>query len=189
MRIIAGKHRGRRLKAVSGLKTRPTADRVKEAVFSAIDSRLRDCRFLDVFGGTASIALEALSRGAKEAVIIENDSEALKVIRDNVAACKEEKQVRILNKDVITALKILTNEHRCFDVIYIDPPYQAGLYEKILDLLAAGELLAPGGIILCESAKSTSLMLENSIFCIYKERHYGDTKISFLQKHEETKEE
>lgn len=189
MRIIAGKHRGRRLKAVPGLKTRPTADRVKEAVFSALDGRLWDCRFLDVFGGTASIALEAVSRGAKEAVVIEKDPEALKVIRDNIAACREEHAIQVLSKDVMQALKALAEAQQHFEVIYIDPPYQAGLYEKILALIAEGELLTPDGIIICESAKNTSLMLENSLFCIYKERFYGDTKISFLQYHEETEEE
>ena len=189
MRIIAGKHRGRKLKAVAGMKTRPTADRVKEAVFSAIDGRLWDVRFLDVFGGTASITLEAVSRGAKEAVIIEKDPDALKVIRDNIKACQEEHAVRVLGQDVLQALKALAKKGQQFDVIYIDPPYQAGLYEKILALIAEGGLLAPGGIILCESAKNTSLMLENSLFCIYKERLYGDTKISFLQYHEETEEE
>lgn len=189
MRIIAGKHRGRRLKAVPGQTTRPTADRVKEAVFSAISDKLPGCCFLDVFSGTGSMALEALSRGAAKAVLIEKDGNALKVIRDNLAVCHEEANATIISKEASQALKTLVLLNKSFDIVYIDPPYQGGLYEKTLDILAKGQLLADDGIILCESAKNTSLMPGNSIFCIYKERFYGDTKITFLHKPQKSEEE
>lgn len=189
MRIVAGNHRGRKLKAVPGMNTRPTADRVKEAVFSAIGDRLYDCRFLDVFGGTGSIALEAISRGAQEAVIIEQDSIAQRVIWDNIQACREENACRLIKRDAFTALKGLGKEGKAFDLIYVDPPYQAGLYEAILQQIQDAALLARDGLIICESAKNTSITEENRIFCIYKEKTYGDTKITFLNQIKEETEE
>lgn len=181
MRIIAGENRGRRLKSVPGMKTRPTADRVKEAVFSSIEGLLYGCRFLDVFGGTGSIALEAVSRGAAEAFVLEKDSDALRVIADNIAACGQEQRCRVLRGDSIASLDGLGRQKQQFDLIYIDPPYRSGLYETVLQQIATRKLLAPEGMILLECAKNTSLSVENSIFFIYKEKCYGDTRIVYLK--------
>lgn len=181
VRIIAGQNRGHKLKSVPGMKTRPTADRVKEAVFSSIDGLLYGCRFLDVFGGTGSIALEAVSRGAAEAVILEKDSDALKVIQDNVTVCKQQQRCTILRGDALALLDQLGRQGKQFDLIYVDPPYQSGLYESVLQKIASGNLLASGGMILLESAKNTSLSVKNSIFFIYKEKSYGDTRIVYMK--------
>ena len=188
MRIIAGQNRGRRLKSVPGMKTRPTADRVKEAVFSSIEGRLYQCRFLDVFGGTGSISLEALSRGAAEAVVLEKDADALKVIQDNIAACGQQPRCQVMRGDSVSLLDALARQGKCFDLIYVDPPYQSGLYETVLQKIAAGKLLAPDGMILLECAKNASLSVENSIFFIYKEKSYGDTRIVYV-KYKESEEE
>ncbi len=188
MRIIAGQNRGRKLKSVPGMKTRPTADRVKEAVFSSIDGRLYECRFLDVFGGTGSISLEALSRGAAEAVVLEKDADALKVIQENIAACGQQTRCKVMRGDSVSSLDALGRQGKCFDVIYVDPPYQSGLYETVLQKIAAGKLLAPDGMILLECAKNASLSVENSIFFIYKEKSYGDTRIVYV-KYKESEEE
>ncbi|MBR4945214.1 MAG: 16S rRNA (guanine(966)-N(2))-methyltransferase RsmD [Peptococcaceae bacterium] len=181
MRIIAGHNRGRKLKSVPGMKTRPTADRVKEAVFSSIDGFLYRCRFLDVFGGTGSISLEAVSRGAEEAVILEKDAEALKVIQDNIAACGQQQRCRVMRGDSVSSLDALARQGKQFDLIYVDPPYQSGLYETVLQKIASGNLLAQDGMILLECAKNASISVENSIFFIYKEKNYGDTRIVYVK--------
>lgn len=188
MRIIAGHYRGRQLKAVPGLSTRPTADRVKEAVFSAIEPYLREAVVLDLFSGTGNIALEALSRGAKKAVLVEKDSLALKVIRDNVAKCGVSGNCIIFQDDAFQVLERLGQSHQQFDLIYLDPPYQDGLYERALGLIEKKQLLKTNGVIVVESAKNALFLLENSIFCIYRERNYGETKIS-LVKYQTTMEE
>ena len=188
MRIIAGHNRGRKLKAVPGMKTRPTADRVKEAVFSSIHDDLFDAKFLDVFSGTGSISLEALSRGAAEAVLLEKDEDALKVIRENIRLCGQENKCQVLKGDSLASLDRLAGQGKQFDYIYIDPPYQAELYEKVLAKIEKGNLLRLGGTILVESAKNTSFFPQNSIFFICKEKNYGDTKISYIQ-HKEVLEE
>lgn len=169
------------MKSVSGLKTRPTADRVKEAVFSSIDGRLYGSSFLDVFGGTGNIALEAVSRGAEEAVLIEKDKEALQVIQDNITACGQQDRCTLLRGDVMVALDGLGKQHKAFDLIYIDPPYQSGLYEAVLQQIAKKELLKKNGLLLLECAKNASISVENSIFFIYKEKCYGDTCILYVK--------
>ena len=181
MRIIAGENRGKKLKAVPGMKTRPTADRVKEAVFSSIDDRLYGSRFLDVFSGTGNIALEAISRGAEEAVLLEKDADALHVIQDNVTACRQDKRCTIMRGDSFASMNTLHRRGKQFDIIYVDPPYQAGLYEEVLKNIADKQLLAQDGLILMECAKNTSLSIENSIFFIYKEKCYGDTCVLYVK--------
>lgn len=189
MRIIAGQNRGRKLKAVPGMKTRPTADRVKEAVFSSIDSMLYGGSILDVFSGTGSIALEAVSRGAKCAVLIEQDPDALKVIAENIRLCGQEEACTVCKGDALRQLKQLAAQKQQFDVIYLDPPYQAGLYAHALQCIAEGQLLRQNGVILVESAKNTSHSVENSIFFIYKEKYYGDTKVTYFKYNSVNKEE
>lgn len=181
MRIIAGENRGRKLKSVPGMQTRPTADRVKEAVFSSIDGLLYGSRFLDVFSGTGSIALEAVSRGAAEAVLLEKEPAALQVIQENVTACGQQQRCSILRGDSIASLERLARQGKQFDLIYVDPPYQGGLYETVLQNIASKQLLADAGMILLECAKNTSLSVENSIFFIYKEKVYGDTRIAYMK--------
>ena len=181
MRIIAGENRGKKLKAVPGMKTRPTADRVKEAVFSSIDDRLYGSRFLDGFSGTGNIALEAVSRGAEEAVLLEKDVDALKVIQENVTACRQDARCTIMRGDSIASMNTLSRQGKQFDLIYVDPPYQGGLYEEVLKNIAEKELLAQDGLILLECAKNTSLSIENSIFFIYKEKCYGDTCVLYVK--------
>ena len=181
MRIIAGENRGKKLKAVPGLKTRPTADRVKEAVFSSIDDRLYGSRFLDVFSGTGSIALEAVSRGAESAVLLEKDADALQVIQDNVTACRQQERCTIMRGDSLASLNTLSRQGKQFDLIYVDPPYQGGLYEEVLKNITEKKLLAQDGLILLECAKNTSISMENSIFFIYKEKCYGDTIVLYVK--------
>ena len=180
MRIIAGQNRGRKLKAVPGMNTRPTADRVKEAVFSSIEGMLYGCRVLDVFSGTGNIALEAVSRGASEAVLLEKNKEALKVIKENVDVCGHNK-CTVIGGDSMESLNLLGKKKKQFDLIYIDPPYKSDLYQMTLKKIEEKSLLADDGIIIMECAKNASLYTKNSIFFIYKEKTYGDTSVVYLK--------
>ena len=150
---------GRKLKAVEGLKVRPTADKVKEAVFSSVNAYIYDCEFLDVFGGTGAMALEAVSRGAKEAVILEKDRDAQKTIIDNIALCGFAKKCVLLKGDSLQSLEKIGREKRQFDLIYVDPPYQAGLYQNVLENIAAGNLLKKEGLILTETPREMEVSL------------------------------
>ena len=176
MRIIAGSCRGRKLKAVEGLKVRPTADKVKEAVFSSVNAYIYDCEFLDVFGGTGAMALEAVSRGAKEAVILEKDRDAQKTIIDNIALCGFAKKCVLLKGDSLQSLEKIGREKRQF----VDPPYQAGLYQNVLEKIAAGNLLKKEGLILTETPREMEVSLDKVPFQIIKEKYYGICKISTL---------
>lgn len=180
MRIIAGQSRGRKLKSVPGMNTRPTADRVKEAVFSSVEGILYGARVLDVFSGTGNIALEAVSRGASEAVLLEKNKEALKVIKENVAACGSDR-CKVIGGDSIESLNLLGKQKKQFDFIYIDPPYKSDLYRMALQKIADKSLLAEDGIIIMECGKNTFNYTENSIFFIYKEKNYGDTSVVYLK--------
>ena len=186
MRIIAGEFRGRKLKAVEGLKVRPTADKVKEAVFSALSPHLYDSEFLDVFGGSGSIALEALSRGAKSAVILEKDRDAQKVIEDNIKLCGVNERCLLLKGDSLQGLDRLARENRQFDLIYIDPPYQAGLYSAVLKMIAENHLIKKDGLILAESPREMTIVYDNCPFQIIKEKYYGICKITTLSRREDT---
>ena len=120
--------------------------------------------------------------------MLEKDEDALKVIRENIRLCGQENKCQVLKGDSLASLDRLAGQGKQFDYIYIDPPYQAELYEKVLAKIEKGNLLRLGGTILVESAKNTSFFPQNSIFFICKEKNYGDTKISYIQ-HKEVLEE
>lgn len=180
MRIIAGDYRGQRLKAVPGMNTRPTADKIKGAIFNVLQGKVEGARVLDLFSGTGNLALEALSWGAKEAVLIEKSQVAQKVIRENIEHLGVE-NAKLIAMDAFTYLK--QHEEEIFDLIFIDPPYHQGLVEKSLKFLADPCRLTYSGVIVVETAKDEKL--ENyEPFEIKKTREYGDTKIWYLQRME-----
>ena len=180
MRIVAGEFRGRKLKTLPGLKVRPTADKVKEAVFSAVNPYVYDCLFLDVFGGCGNMALEALSRGAQRAVIIEKDRQAQEIISANIALCQAQEKCELVKKDCLIALKELGERRAKFNLIYVDPPYQGGLYEQVLALIAQGQLLDKEGLMMVESERDFSLKIDENIWQVVKEKYYGNTKVTTL---------
>ena len=154
MRIITGKARGVKLNSPEGLETRPTAEAAKEGLFSAIQFELDGRRVLDLFGGTGQLALEALSRGADSAVIVDSSREASSVIRENAQKTKLMPQCRILTADWKDALKMLRGRgdtHETFDLIFLDPPYAEGILDEVLKAVLDAELVAGDAIIVCES--------------------------------------
>lgn len=157
-RILAGAAKGRRLAAPAGLATRPTGARVRQTLFDILAPRLDGCRFLDLCAGSGAIGLEALSRGAARVVLVDESPAAAAVLRENAALLRGAGgDVTVLRQDAARALAGLAGEGRRFDVVYLDPPYGSALYEPLLEAVAAGRLLAEGGLLVAEHFKKRAL--------------------------------
>jgi 16S rRNA (guanine966-N2)-methyltransferase len=181
LRIVAGRHRGRKLAAPPGEDTRPTSDRAREALFNILERgppRLRGCRFLDLFAGTGVVALEALSRGAAAAVLVENARPAAAAIRANIAACGEGARARLLTDD---AAKLGRCSGEPFDIVFLDPPYLSGLVPPTLGRLARGGWLVPGARVVCELAADEILELPAVALDAEDQRRYGAARLVFLR--------
>lgn len=183
MRIIAGKWKGRRLKAVKGLKTRPTADMVKEAVFNILGEKVSKSIVLDLFAGTGSLSLEALSRGAALAVLVDKSHSAIKTIEENLSTLQAVEQTRILKMDALAFLKQGPKES--YDLIFLDPPYDKGYISKVMSYLNNDKWLNRNGVIVAETGVDEEFDMEASCFEIRIAREYGDTKLWFIQSKED----
>ncbi len=172
MRIIAGAHGGRRLRAPKGRTTRPTADRVREALFSILGDRTRGAAVLDLFAGSGALGIEALSRGATSAVFVDDDPAALGALRANLEGLDGGEVVR---RDARAFLRTACEGGRQYDLIFLDPPYRHGpqLGSELSEAVAA--VLAPGGLAISESDRRAPLDLPG--FAVHDERRYGDTLI------------
>ena len=177
MRVISGIAKGRKLIPLPGNDVRPTTDKVKEAVFSAIQFDIEGRRFLDLFAGSGQMGLEALSRGAVSAVFVDSSQESLKITKENVAACKFEDCSKIVRSDALSYLA-MTNE--TFDIAFLDPPYKAGLLDKALALLS--EKMSNFGIIICEHPPEVSLPEEVAQFKVFKKYRYGKINVTTYKK-------
>ncbi len=178
MRIISGTARGKRLASFDGGTIRPTPDRVREALFSILLSRLgtlQGKRVLDLFAGTGAMAIEALSRGAERAVLVENDPKAARLIAQNLQTCRLESRARLVRSDVLSALCRLAEPP--FDLIFLDPPYQAEYPEKTIAAICARQLLAPEGIVCAETAAAEDLPDTIGDLALDDRRRYGSTAI------------
>ncbi|MEW6658264.1 MAG: 16S rRNA (guanine(966)-N(2))-methyltransferase RsmD [Thermodesulfobacteriota bacterium] len=180
MRIIAGVLKGRRLAPVKGL-IRPTGAKVREAIFNILGEAVMEARVLDLFAGTGALGLEALSRGAKEAVFVEDHPEALKVLRRNLESLDLLGRARVLPVPVYAALKKLKVLGEKFDLAFLDPPYGGEKAAAALIALAAAGLMAPGAWVVGEHSRRDRLP-EAAIDLELKElRRYGDTQVAFYQ--------
>ncbi|MFQ5894355.1 MAG: 16S rRNA (guanine(966)-N(2))-methyltransferase RsmD [Nitrospinota bacterium] len=150
MRIVAGTAKGRKLRALRGQSTRPTAERVREALFDILGLRVEGARVLDLFAGTGALGLEALSRGAAEVLFIEKDPVAFRLLGENLVHCGFGARGRLLRADVRGALRSLARKGERFDLVFLDPPYRTGLLGRSLGLLGAGELLKRGAWVVAE---------------------------------------
>ncbi len=148
MRIITGSARGIHLDTLEGETTRPTSERLKEALFSMIQFDIEGRRVLDLFGGSGQLGLEALSRGADSATFIDSSRDAADIIMTNAKKCKLFDKCRISCMDALAYLRSVSGS---FDIIFIDPPYASGLVPEVLKLIAEGGVLAEGGVIVCET--------------------------------------
>lgn len=174
MRVITGTARGRRLKELQGMETRPTTDKVKESLFSIIQFDIEGRRVLDLFAGTGQLGIEALSRGAAECVFVDRRADAVKLIRENVALCKLEDRAKIRQGEALPYLR----SGEKFDIVFLDPPYASGLLAQALTDIAAFDICRAHGIIIAESAADTVLPAMPSPYALYREYRYGKIKLT-----------
>lgn len=180
MRVIAGSAKRLRLKTVEGMDTRPTTDRIKETLFNMITHGIADATFLDLFAGSGAIGIEALSRGAKSAVFVEQSKKAAQCVKENLKFTKLADRAEVLETDVFTALRRL--EGRKFDYIFMDPPYNQLLERRVIEHLSELELLSEDGIIIVEASLETDFSyIEESHFSMIKEKTYKTNKHIFLE--------
>lgn len=177
MRVIAGSAKGHRLKCIKGLNTRPTADRVKESIFNIITNYIQDSNVLDLYSGTGNFAIEALSRGARFAVLVDNNFLCVRIINENLRHTKLEDRAKVLQSDVIPAINILKDR---FDIIFMDPPYHKGNIIPTLDQIHRCGILNDNGLIIVERSKDDQIN-DNNLFNIVREVDYGSTIVSFLK--------
>ncbi len=181
MRVITGTARGRRLVTPAGLATRPTSEMAKEAIFSMIQFELEGSMVLDLFAGSGQLGIEALSRGARGAVFVDQAKAAIAAIEQNLATTGLGKDARIMP---VEALSFLRSYRETFDIALLDPPYQQGQIGELLPLLA--QRMSPGGIILCETERSETLPDAVGEFTRKKEYRYGKAKVTTYRREEES---
>jgi len=179
MRVITGKARGVALKTPEGLETRPTTDRVKEALFSIIQFEIPGMAVLDLFGGTGQLGIEALSRGAKSAVFVDAGDAACRLIKENLRRTKLEKQAKVVRADYLQFLKTTREK---FNIILLDPPYAEVFLENALICITEIDILQTGGIIVCERPVGKELPWDFSGFTRSKDYKYGKTLITIYRK-------
>ncbi len=179
MRVITGKARGVNLKTPDGMQTRPTTDRVKEALFSIINFDIPGARVLDLFGGTGQLGIEALSRGAKSATFVDAGDAACKLIRENLRRTKMEADGKVVRSDYMDYL------NRCrdnYDIIFLDPPYAEVFLENSLKRITEIDILQSGGIIVTERPLGKDLPWEFEGFSRSKDYKYGKTLLTIYRK-------
>lgn len=178
MRIIAGLAKGRKLLPPEGMETtRPTLDRVKEAMFSMIQNRLEDARVLDVFAGTGSLGLESVSRGAEQCVLVDRSPVTFDRLKKNVESINFVEQCRCLNMDSYEALDFLAKERKVFDIIFIDPPYLKDMIPKAIAVIHSNSMLDKAGIIVTKIDSSETIYEGNGKILLTKYRKYGNTTV------------
>lgn len=184
MRVIAGRARSLPLKTPPGLDTRPTTDRIKETLFNILNPYLTGCCFLDLFAGSGGIGIEAISRGAREAVFVEKSKKAAAVIRQNLHFAKMEQEGQLLCMDVFAALLQLEAADRpCFDVVFMDPPYEKQFEQKVLKALCDSRLISPDTLLVVEAALGTDFSyLESMGYELEKIKKYKTNVHLFLRK-------
>ena len=178
MRIVGGEARGRVLRAVAGQATRPTADRVRQSLFDALGQTMEGLRVLDLYAGTGALALEALSRGAAHAVLVESDPRACAVISANLAALGYEERSRLLRARLPEALEHLRGER--FDLVFSDPPYALRAAQATLHALTAADLLSAAARVVLEMDRREPAPVPPPPLRSADERRYGDTVVRIL---------
>lgn len=184
MRVISGSARGIKLVSQKGLNTRPTLDRVKEAMFNIIQFRVPNAKILDLFAGSGALGIEALSRGSNLAVFCDNNKEAYRTINKNIENTKLQNRSTILNKDYKTALEQLYKEKNKFDIIFLDPPYRTEFALQAIKEIIKFDLLTKDGILILETndANKNEEILKIEGIEIFDQRKYGKVILIFVRK-------
>lgn len=179
MRVISGSVRGRRLKELSGMDTRPTTDKVKESLFNIIQFEIEGRRVLDLFGGTGQLGIETLSRGAAHCTFVDTRRDAVALIRENLRQCGLSENSRVVQGD---ALSFLASCREKYDLIFLDPPYQTQLLEESMKAVARFDILSEHGIMVCESAAEKELPSLELPYIQGREYRYGKIKLTVFHR-------
>lgn len=181
MRVVAGEYGGRRLKAVPGMKTRPTTDKVKEAMFNIIGPYLEGGQVLDLFAGSGGLSIEAVSRGADHATLVDRQYQAIKTIHENLSVTKEEDKFTVLKGDAYKMLNKLAKQEQGFDYVFLDPPYKKQQILELMEQLKKSGLLNTDALIICETDQVADLPEELADFELIKKADYGITELTFYR--------
>lgn len=181
MRVIGGTKKGRKLLLPSNKAIRPMRDMVRMALFNILGERVEGSRFLDLFAGTGSVGIEALSRGAKYAAFVDNSAGAVRLIRKNLENLDLQDRAKVYQMDALEVIKFFEHREHKFDLIFIGPPYGKGLVEKTLLKLATSSILAPGSIVVTEIFKKETLKDQYGNLKLFIEREYGDNLLKFYE--------
>lgn len=181
MRVITGSAKGRPLKALKDRSVRPTSDRVKESLFNIIGSRVVDADFLDLFAGSGSVGIEALSRGARSCVFVELQTAHLRVVTENLQTTGLRDRAELIRRDARAALKDLGNRGRRFDLIFVDPPYGQELVPQSLALIDDCGVLAEGGWVICEHHGKDQVPDAAGGLHRFREVVFGETVLSIYR--------
>ena len=182
MRVIAGSARRLTLKTIEGMDTRPTTDRIKETLFNMIQNDIYGCTFLDLFSGSGAIGIEALSRGAKEAVFVEKNPKAAACIKENLAFTKLAEGGKLLNMDVLQALRSLEGKG-AFDIIFMDPPYNKELERQVLEYLQDSTVADENTLIIVEADLETDFSYAEGLgYKQLRSKEYKTNKHVFLMR-------
>jgi 16S rRNA (guanine(966)-N(2))-methyltransferase RsmD len=184
MRVIAGTFRSRQLKSLKGLALRPTSDRLRETLFNVLAERVCGARFLDLFAGTGAVGIEALSRGAREVVFIENHVPAAALIRKNLESLGVKSGARVLAVDALRGIEELAagRATETFEIVFLDPPYAAaGEYARVLTFLGDAPFLGDGGLVIAEHRKTFALPEKVGRLECVRVLRQGDASLSFYR--------
>ncbi len=188
MRVIAGEFRGRRLDRIEGMDIRPTSDKVKEALFSILGDSIIDSVFLDLFGGTGGIGIEALSRGAKHVIFIDANIKSIKVLKGNLDNLNIKGNAEVFHTDYATAIGKLYNFKKQFDIIFIDPPYRVGMAQNALEAIDKNPILTQTGLIVVEHDSGDDMPQSIGRLHKYRIKKYGNTSLSFYTTSNQTQQ-
>jgi 16S rRNA (guanine(966)-N(2))-methyltransferase RsmD len=186
MRIIAGKYRSRQLKSLKGMALRPTSDKLRETLFNVLGELVVDARFADLFAGTGAVGIEALSRGAREAIFVERHPPAVGLIKRNLESLEIRKGARVLPLDALQALKRLAEEpepsRARVDILFVDPPYaEAEQYKNVLSFLGGANLLAENAVVIAEHQRSLDLPQSFGKLERVRVLRQGDVALTFFR--------
>lgn len=175
MRIITGTLKGRYIEPVPSLKTRPTSDKIKEAVFHIMGPYFEGGHALDLFAGSGSLGIEAISRGMESVTFIDTANEAIKTIKKNIRNLRIDKYAYVFRNDALRALHILSNKQKTFDLIFVDPPYDTKIYSSILQKIQQYNIINPNGLVYIEHVPDKEIKYDEQFYNLYFYREYGKT--------------
>lgn len=183
MRVITGSARGKRLLSPEGMDVRPTPDKVKEGIFSALQFDIEGRRILDLFAGSGQLSIEALSRGAESAVLVDNSNSSIKIIKSNLSSCGFEDKAKVFKTDY-KAFAAMSND--TFDIAFLDPPYNAGILMSAVKAILP--LMSDYGFVVCEHPPEVTPDSEVGGFSVWRTYRYGKVNVTVYRKSEKNEE-